>query len=252
MTTYTPATYASGTVQPTYLATPPTAYVPQPLPQSTSTIVRPPKQKKGFTAGLRDAWDKVTAKAENSWNESTDDRFRKYFGFPYTEALYGEFWGEVWSGGNFFPCSVYLSSNWVCIESKIKDPVTRTKTPLKAQFMLRDIIRIQRAVSLPSMRGGVPVIQPVSDPTVRSDSIQIFTRDGMMHQFGRFFNYDKFVATLEYLWHASNNTSTQAGGYQSLSAGLPNTVPLHQPVLQKEYQPAQTTQPTTQAGVAFR
>jgi hypothetical protein len=223
------------------LSAPPAGFVPQPLPTSGTAVVRPVKQKKGLTAGLKNAWDKATAKAQTAWNSQTDDRFRKYFGFPYTEQLFGEFWGEIWSGGQMAPCSVYLSSNWICIEAKTKDPVTRTKMALKTQISIRDIIRIQRACSLPSMSGGSSIIQPVTDPSVKTDSLQVFTRDGMLHQFGRFFNYEKFVATLEYLWHtATQSQGTQAGGYQPvISTAAPNTVPLHQPTLVKQYQPAQ-------------
>lgn len=253
---YTPATYTSGTVQPVYLTAPPVGFVPVALPTNAGRYAAPPKQKSSFTAGLKGAWDKLATKAQTTWNESTDDRFRKYFAFPYSEQLFGEFWGEIWTGGRLSPCSAYLSSNWLCVEAKVKDPVTRNKTPLKAQIPLGNIIRVQRAVTLPSMSGGVPVIQAVSDPTVRADSVQIFTRDGMIHQFTHLFNFEKFLATLEYLWHGATANASQAGGYQSQSTAFPNTVPLHQPagvpiVVTKEYQPVQA-QPVTQAGVAFR
>jgi hypothetical protein len=252
---YTPATYTAGTIQPVYLTAPPVGFVPVALPTSAGRVA-PPKQKGSFTAGLKGAWDKFSTKAQATWNESTDDRFRKYFAFPYSEQLFGEFWGEIWTGGHLSPCSAYLSTNWLCVEAKVKDPITRNKLPLKAQIPLNSIIRVQRAVTLPSMSGGAPVIQAVSDPAVRADSVQIFTRDGLMHQFTHFYNFEKFLATLEYLWHAATSTATQAGGaYQSQSTALPNTVPLHQPLHQptitKEYEPVQT-QPTTQAGVAFR
>jgi len=236
---YTPATYASGTVQPVVLTAPPLTPAPQPLPTSQN-YVRPNKQK-GFMASIKGTWDKLTDQAQRAWNESTDDRFRRYFGFPFSELLYGEFWGEIWTGGQLVPCSVYLSSNWLCVLAKMKDPVTRDKIPIRAQIALRDIIRIQRAVTLPAMRAGPPIIQAVTDPAVRADSAQIFTRDGLLHQFTRFYNYENFLATLEHLWHAATLPS-QPLNQPSISTAAPNVVPLAQysqpPMLQKQAQPA--------------
>jgi len=209
MTSYTPTTYVVETV-PRPLLSAPVGPPPAPLP-SSQNYVRPVKQKQSFGAKLGAAWDKLTVKAERSWNEQADERFRRYFGFPYTEELYGEFWGEVWTGGQIVPCSVYLSSNFVCIEAKIRDPATRTKLPLKFHFSLSDIVNVQRAIALPASHGGTPVIQPVTDPSVRADSLQVFTRDGRLHQFAAFYNYDKFVSTLDYLWRL-HSTSSQAGG----------------------------------------
>jgi len=247
MTTYVPQTY-NVPIQPVAIPVP-VGPAPQPLPSSAGYVV-PPKQQTGITASMRSAWDKLTSKAERAWNEETDARFRRYFSFPYTELLYGEFWGEVFTGGNFTPCSVYLSSNWLCIQSKVKDAF-HNKLPMLAKFSLRDIVRIQPAIALPSMRGGPPVIQPVVDLSVRPDSVQIFTRDGMVHQFARFYNYEKFVATLNYLWHASTTS------YQQQAGGQPSPIysaPLTQPVpvtMGKEYQPTYAP-PVSQTGAPYR
>lgn len=218
-------------------------------------------------ASIKGTWDKLTDKAQrcmyhnlrsattnscSAWNESTDERFRRYFGFPFSELLFGEFWGEVWSNNQLVACSVYLSTNWLCVLAKVKDPVSRQKIPLRTQIALRDIVRIQRAITLPSMRGGPPVIQAITDPTVRADSLQIFTRDGLvssnfcflsacinlffqLHQFTRFYNYEKFIATLEHLWHQATITQ-QPAAQHSISTATPNTVPLaypQPPVMQK-------------------
>jgi len=251
--TYTPATYAAGTVQPVMLTAPPTTPVPQPLPTSQN-YARPPKQKKGFMASIKGTWEKFTDKAQRNWNESTDERFRRYFGFPFSELLFGEFWGEVWTGNQLVSCSVYLSTNWLCVLAKVKDPITHNKVPLRAQIALRDIIRIQRAITLPSMRGGPPIIQAITDPSVRADSLQVFTRDGLLHQFTRFYNYEKLLATLEHLWHQAT-IAQQPAAQPSISTAAPNTVPLAQypqpPVLQKQFVPATEAhlqQPMTQAG----
>jgi len=266
MNTYTPAyvpqTYTTGTIAPTTIITP-TGPVPQALPSSAGMNIAP-KQKKSFSASLKNAWESLTAKAERTWNEQTDLRFRKYFGLPYTELLYGEFWGEVYTGGHLQACSVYLSTNWLCIESKMKDPVTRAKLQLKAQFMLRDILRIQRAVALPSLRGGPPIIQAVNDPSAAADSVIIYTRDGQIHQFARFYNYAKFVATLEYMWQLSASANNQTGvqtstsqvqasapTYLAQASVQPNIIPLHTPSLTKEYIPAQTI-PVNQSGTPYR
>jgi len=272
MNTYTPQTYVSGTVQPVVVSALPVGPPPQPLPSSAGYVA--PPNKKGFTSSIRTAWDKLTSKAEIAWNEQTDERFRKYFGFPYSEQLYGEFWGEVWTGGQLTPCSVFISANWLCISAKVRDAYTHAKLPMKAQILLSDIIRVQPAIALPASRGGAPVIQALNDPSIRPDSLQVFTRNGMAHQFANFFNFDKFVSTLEYLWHSSTlsiqssdqpylqpapgtlNQPTPLMMSQPLSQPAPvmMTQPTLQPppvIMTKEYQPAQV-QPPTQAGAAYR
>jgi len=248
--TYTPATYTAGTVQPAVLTTPPLSAAPQPLPTSQN-YVRPAKQKQGFMAQIKGTWDKLTDKAQRSWNESTDERFRRYFGFPFNELLFGEFWGEVWTGNQLVSCSVYLSSNWLCMLAKVKDPVTHNKIPLRAQIALRDIIRIQRAITLPSMRGSAPIIQAITDPSVRADSLQVFTRDGLLHQFAYFYNYEKFLATLEHLWHQVTYAQ-QPAVQPSISTATPNTVPLaqyHQPPMQASQPMMQKQFPATEAHI---
>jgi len=253
--TYVPATYTTGTIEAAPI-TAPTGPAPQPLPSSAGLVVLPKQKKTSFTDRLQNAWGSLTAKAERVWNEQTDARFRRYFGFPHQEQLFGEFWGELFTGGNIQPCSIYLSTHYVSVESKLKDRYTKVKVQVKAQFELKDIIRIQRAIALPSMRAGPPVIQPVTDPTVVTDSVLIYTRDGLVHQFARLFNYEKFVATLEYLWRSAclANQPQQAGGPHvpaSISTVPPNTTPLHTPSLTKEYVPAYTT-PVNQAGTPYR
>jgi len=223
---YAPASFATENMQVDRPINP-SGYVPQPLPISEG-YYRPPKQG-SFTSSVRNAWDKLTVKAERSWNESTDDRFRRYFGFPFTELLYGEFWGEVWSGGQLRSCSIYLSTNWLCMVAKVKDPNTFNKIPIKAQFLLSDIIRVQRAITLaPADPRAGPIIKPVDDPNIRPSSVIICTSDGKMHQFANFFNYEKFMATLEYLWHSASQRQQQAGGYRPTSyspATAPSTAP---------------------------
>jgi len=234
---YTPATYTSGSVQPTTVTAPPLTPAPQPLPTSQN-YVRPQKQKSGFMNSIKGTWEKFTEKAQRSWNESTDERFRRYFGFPFTELLFGEFWGELWTNNQLVNCSVYLSSNWLCVLAKVRDPAnSHNKFPLRVQIALRDIIRIQRAVTLPSMRGGAPIIQAITDPSVRADSLQVFTRDGMLHQFTKFYNYERMLATLEHLWHQATY-SAQPGYQPSISTAAPNTTPLAYP-----QPPVQTQQP---------
>lgn len=202
--TYVPQTHTVTTYSEQYVL--PTGAAPQPLPTSHG-YVRPAKQRKGLGAGIKDAWNKLTNKAQRSWNEATDERFRRYFGFPFTEQLYGEFWGEVWSGGQLFPCSVYVSNNYLCLLYKKKDHVTHDKIHIKHTIPLREIISYQRACILPAVTGGTPVISAVTDPSVKSDSLQIYTSDGKMHQFCRFYNYDKFMYTLEWNWKTAKTSN---------------------------------------------
>jgi len=228
MQSYTPQTHTTVTYVQEYNV--PAGPAPMPLPTS-STYVRPPKQRKGISGRIGDAFSRVSQRAQNSWNEATDERFRRYFGFPFTEQLYGEFWGEVWTGGQLHSCSVYVSSNYCCLLYKHKDTSTRDKTHIKAVIPLRDITYLQRAVCLPTVSGGTPVIQPITDPSVRPDSLQIFTSDGKMHQFCKFYNYDRFIYTLDYLWRQCKVHSMQ---------GMPNTAPGPNLAKTEPYMPAAT------------
>lgn len=179
----------------------PTGSAPQPLPTSR-TYVRPVKQHKGIGAGIKDAFHRASGKAQRSmffllfsfsfllsfffhiliiitaWNEATDERFRRYFSFPYDEQLFGEWWGDVWSGGELIPCSVYVSNNYLCILYKRKNPTTKDKVHIRATIALRDITFLQRACCLPAATGHTPVIQPINDPSIKADSIIVYTNDG--------------------------------------------------------------------------
>lgn len=215
----------------------PTGLAPRPLPTSRN-YVRPVKQRGGLGAKLKDAASRATGRAQRTWNEATDERFRRYFNFDFTEQLYGEWWGEVWSAGQLIPCSCYISTSYLCILYKKKDAVTRDKVHIKATIALRDVTYLQKAVCLPANPGACPVIQPMNDPSVKTDSIIVYTSDGKMHQLCRFFNYDTFMHALDWNW-------------RTIKAGrLPETTPhatgftatANQPMLQK------TTDTTT--GVA--
>eukprot|EP00026_Physarum_polycephalum_P014035 Phypoly_transcript_14502.p1 GENE.Phypoly_transcript_14502~~Phypoly_transcript_14502.p1 ORF type:complete len:265 (+),score=39.67 Phypoly_transcript_14502:110-904(+) len=215
--------------------TAPSGLAPRPLPTSHN-YVRPVKQHKGLSATLKDAASRFTSKAQRSWNEATDERFRRYFGFSFTEQLFGEWWGDVWTGGQLIPACCYISTNYLCILYKKKDAVTKDKVHIKATIALRDITYLQRAVCLPAAAGGTPIIQPINDPSVKSDSIIVYTCDGKMHQFCRFFNYDTFVHTLDWNWRTIKSGQT------------PNTVPYSTGLTANPGQPAMQQQTNTTTG----
>lgn len=213
--TVTTTTYTTG--QSGYTTSNSSYGAPVPLPVSTGTYVRPQKQKQGLGATLMGAVNKLGARAQRAWDVQTDDRFRRYFGFPPQELLYGEFWGQIWNNGNLIPASVYLSSSHLSFLAKNKDRVTRNEQPIKVIIALRDIASVQRAHTLPTHHGP-SVIQPVFDPNVQADSLQLHTTDGMMHQLAGFFNFEKFFQMFNYLWRLSGSGNGPAsvnasGGY---------------------------------------
>jgi hypothetical protein len=229
---YSPATYTSTTIITT--ATPtelPPGPAPQPLP-SSQYYTKPVKAHKGWKATLTDTWHKLTHKAERAWTEATDERFRRHFGFPFTEVLYGEFYAEVWTANRLLPCSVFISQNHLCILAKFKEPASRETAYLKHVIPLRDVVSIQKAISLPSIAGGAPVVQAVIDPNVRPDSVQVFTRDFKLHQFCHLYDYDKFYQTLDYAFHQAlvtpytpEMTTTTTTSPTMTSSTLPSVTP---------------------------
>jgi hypothetical protein len=74
----------------------------------------------------------------------------------------------------------------LCILYKKKDAVTKDKVHVKATMhvkatiALRDITYLQKAVCLPASAGGTPIIQAINDPSVKPDSIIVYTCDGMV------------------------------------------------------------------------
>eukprot|EP01111_Echinosteliopsis_oligospora_P007296 TRINITY_DN220_c0_g1_i1.p1 TRINITY_DN220_c0_g1~~TRINITY_DN220_c0_g1_i1.p1 ORF type:complete len:251 (-),score=84.91 TRINITY_DN220_c0_g1_i1:218-970(-) len=229
------------TVRQTTTTTYDPSFVPQALPSSNgyarttvTTTRRSPAEKKSFKQSLVGAYNKIYTKAERTWNEAVDDRFRRYFGFDFTEQLYGEFWGELWSANTLITASAYLSTHYICILAKIKDPQSRQKFPLKVVIPLRDITQIHRAIAVASTAGsGFPVIQAVTDPAVRADSVQLITRENQMHQFIRVTKYDEFLRTLNFLLNNSRSAIPPvAAGSGTYVSAVPQ--PVYAPALVKE------------------
>lgn len=227
------STYNVGTTaNPNPAATPigaPLGAQPRPLPTSTN-YVRPVKQHHGGLKNkVMDAVSRATGKAQRSWNEATDERFRRYFGFSFEERLFGEWWSDLWSGGQIYGCSCYVSTSYLCLLFKKKDG--KEKSIVKATIALRDVTHIQRARSLPSTSGSVPVIQAINDPTVMCNAVIIYTCDGKMHQLCGFFNYDTFMHTLEWNWRTikSNGTPSMIPENSGFPVANPN-----QPTLLKQ------------------
>jgi len=257
--TYVPQTSTTTTTYHSeYIA--PAGPAPLALPASHG-YQRQPKQKRGFGQKLGDAFSKLQTKAQQSWNEATDDRFRRYFNFPFSEQLFGEFWGEVWTNTQLIACSFYISNNYICLLYKRKDPVSHDKVHVKAVIPLCDISCIQRAICLPPASGSVPVIQACNDPTVRPDSVQLYTLDGKMHQFTKIHNYENFYNTLDYLWKSARMNARQGGQPTQIAPqtnyaqqSLPQQTSYQQPAYQQAtyqqpaYQQATYTQPTVLGG----
>jgi len=197
-----------------------TAYYPTPLPVSQN-YEKPKKDKQNKTSlgtKLMGAVNNAAAKAQRSWDMQTDSRFRKHFNFPFTELLYGEFWAQVWSAGQPLSCSIYLSSNYVSISAKVKD-ANKNKVPIQILIPYNTISKVQRATTAAANSGGMPTFQPVYDPRMAADAIQIFTTTGTAHQLNGFFHIDKFWQMLECLWRQAapmnwQNAQASAPGQQ--------------------------------------
>jgi len=173
--------------------------------------------------------NRAVEEVDRAWFDATNNRFRKAFSVPMEEVLYGEFWAQCLNAGKVNSCTCYVSSNYFSFVVHIPNQ------PATVMIPMRDVVNIQRAVSLRTS-SGIPAIQTITDFNVKADALQIFTSDMKLHQFFGFLNFEKAYNSTIFTWNAFKQAQQQGQVYQG-QQGYP--VPF-----QRSAQPA--TQPGAQ------
>jgi len=188
-------------------------------------------QINSLASELGKTFNKVIEEVDRGWFNAIDQRFRRAFKVPEEEGLYGEFWAQCLNASNVNSCTCYVSSNYFSFI------VSGTGQKTQVILPLREVVNIQKAVSLRTS-SKTYVIQPLTDPTMKSDAIQIFTSDLKVHQFFGFMQFEKAYNALMYAWTASRqrlnpppmypiqqgHPQQQAQGYQTGYPVPPSTL----------------------------
>jgi len=171
---------------------------------SGSTVIQtetPTKHQGGFLGKV----ENLKLRAGEHMGIGTDSATRWSL-YQFNEPLFGEFRAKLVNGTHGFSKGfLFVSAGHLCFSS-FTDAQNRA---VKVAIPLRNIVKIGLAQRLRNVAGSGVVLTPLSSLSMKANALQVFTKDGVLHQFFGFRKKtEQMFNTLSHVWKASSVNGT--------------------------------------------